>query len=134
MELFHESMTPEQVRAYPVLTLAHIGDGVYELLARSAVLHGGTFQAREAHRRTVALVSAEAQCAAAHRLLDKLDEEEAAVFRRGRNASPKTVPRHAGTRDYAFATGLEALFGYLYLLGRGERILALWDMSREARP
>ena len=134
MELFHESMTPEQVRAYPVLTLAHIGDCVYELLARSAVLHQGAYPAHETHRRTVALVSAEAQQDAARRLLDMMTEEELTVFRRGRNANPKTVPKHAGGEAYAYATGLETLFGWLDLLGRNDRIRELWDASREDRP
>lgn len=120
-------MTPAEVLAYPTLTLAHVGDCVYELLARSHVVHQGAYPAHETHRRTVSLVSAEAQCRAARALLPLLAEDERAVFGRGRNAKPKTVPKHAGTEAYAYATGLEALFGYLYLLGRGERIQTLWQ-------
>ena len=132
LELFRENMTPAQVLAYPTLTLAHVGDCVYELLARSHVVHQGAFPAHETHRRTVALVSAEAQCRAARALLPLLEEDERAVFGRGRNAKPKTIPKHAGAEAYAYATGLEALFGYLYLLGRNGRIQKLWQAALAA--
>lgn len=79
------------------------------------------------HRRTVALVSAPAQARAAEILLPCLTQEELAVYKRGRNAKPKSVPAHATAAEYASATGLEALFGYLYLSGCAERIYALWE-------
>ncbi len=121
-------MTVPQVLAYPTLTLAHVGDCVYELLARSRVVHKGVYKAHETHRRTVALVSAEAQHKAAKAILPMLEEDELSVFGRGRNAKPKTIPKHAGLEAYAYATGLECLFGYLYLLGRNERIDQLWQL------
>lgn len=127
MELFKENMTEAQVRQFPTLTLAHIGDCVYELLARSHVVHEGAFKAAENHRRTVGIVSAEAQHKASMTIIRLLTEDERAVFARGRNSKPKTVPKHAGGEIYAYATAIEALFGYLYLLGRNDRIGFLWQ-------
>lgn len=126
MELFKENKTIEEVREFPTLTLAHIGDGVYELLARSYVINSGVFKASDNHKKTVAIVSAEAQYDAAQSIFDILHDDEKSVFIRGRNSKPKSVPKHAGIKVYAHATGLEALFGYLYLLGRNARIGELW--------
>jgi len=128
LELFKENMPAQEVKQFPTLTLAHIGDCVYELLARSHVIHEGAFKAAETHRRTVAIVSAEAQHKGSEAIYPMLDEEERAVFLRGRNAKPKTVPKHAGYDAYSHATALEALFGYLYLLGRNDRIAELWGV------
>lgn len=132
MELFHQHYTEDQLRALPTLTLAHIGDGVYELLARTAVVEQGSRRVEDAHRATVALVSAPAQARAAERLLPGLSEWEAAVFRHGRNAHFHSVPKHCTLREYAYATGLEALLGALYLTGQRERIAVLWQEILEA--
>ncbi|MEA4921526.1 MAG: ribonuclease III domain-containing protein [Clostridiaceae bacterium] len=121
-------MTREQVGRFPTLTLAHIGDCVYELLARSYVVHLGAYKAYETHRRTVAIVSAESQYKGAKTVLDSLSCDEKAIFGRGRNAKPKSIPRHASPEEYAYATGLEALFGHLYLTGQDQRIQELWDI------
>ena len=126
-ELFRERYDQDTLRAIPVLTLAHIGDGVYELLARSAVVARGGLKVVDAHRQTVALVAAPAQAKAMETLLPGLTEEEHGFFTRGRNAKPKSTPKHCTLREYAYATGLECLFGYLYLLGRNERIDQLWQ-------
>lgn len=126
MELFRENMTEEQVKKYPTLTLAHIGDCVYELLARGHVIKKGVYPVRRTHIETISLVSAEAQRKGALAVIPMLNEKEAAVFTRGRNAKPKTVPKHAGLEAYAYATALETLFGYLYLRGNNERIEELW--------
>lgn len=132
MELFREKYDPDVLRAIPTLTLAHIGDGVYELLARSAVVAEGGLPVEEAHRRTVALVSAPAQAKAMEALLPRLEPEELALFHRGRNAKPHSIPRHCTGKEYAYATGLEALFGALYLAGRTRRVSQLWEMVLEA--
>ena len=129
MELFREHMDIAVVREYPTLTLAHIGDCVYELLARSHVVRSGIFKVSDTHMKTVALVSAEAQHKAAEALLCMLDDEETALFMRGRNAKPKTVPKHAALEEYSYATGLETLFGALYLQGNNNRILELWQAA-----
>lgn len=132
MELFHQHYTEDQLRTLPTLTLAHIGDGVYELLARTVVVEQGSRRVEDAHRATVALVSAPAQAKAAEHLLPGLSEWESAVFRHGRNAHFHSVPKHCTLREYAYATGLEALLGALYLTGQQERIAVLWQEILEA--
>lgn len=130
-ELFREHYEPEALRAVSALTLAHVGDGVYELLARSAVAARGGLKVADAHRQTVALVSAPAQARAMEALLPLLTDEEKRFFTRGRNAKPHTTPRHCTLKEYAWATGLECLFGALYLQGRTDRVLELWNRVLE---
>ena len=111
------------------LTLAFIGDTVWDLLVRSRLLHSRA-RVNSLHRRAVAQVNAGAQARALERLLPHLDPEEEAVLRRGQNAHTKhTAPKNQDPVDYSHATGLEALLGYLYLSGQGERILQLFDIA-----
>ncbi len=123
---FASPLTEAQVHAMNSLALAHVGDAVFELLARLYICgrHGGA--SADLHRDTVTLVNAGAQAVDARRLLPLLTEEEAEVYRRGRNAKVNSVPRHAGLGEYHAATGLEALFGWLYLMGRRERLNVLF--------
>ena len=130
-ELFREHYDTDTLRAIPVLTLAHVGDSVYELLARSAVVARGGLKVVDAHRQTVALVSAPAQAQAMEALLPHLTEAEHAAFARGRNAKPNSTPKHCTLREYAYATGLEVLFGTLYLKGENDRVQELWRMVLE---
>ncbi len=130
-ELFREHFDEQALRAIPVLTLAHVGDGVYELLARSAVVARGGLKVVDAHRQTVALVAAPAQAQAMEHLLPQLTQEEQAVFARGRNAKPHSTPKHCSLKEYAWATGLECLFGWLYLKGDTERVRELWEKTLE---
>ena len=109
-----------------MLGLAHIGDAVYELLTRTRLCGLGVTKVSELHRMTVATVNAPAQAEAAQRILPKLTEEEAAIYRCGRNTKVNSVPRKADIAQYHAATGLEALFGWLYLLGRLDRIGELY--------
>ena len=132
MELFREHLSPAEIGALPTLTLAHVGDAVYELLARGDAVHSGACKVAEAHRRTVALVAAPAQARAAEAILPLLTAEERALFLRGRNTRVHTIPRNASIRDYAWATGLETLMGGLYLSGAGARVQELWVAMREA--
>ena len=119
-------MTQQDINAVSNLGLAHIGDCVYELLARSyIVVHGGLTN-QELHRATVELVSAAAQARAMETLLPLLTEEEMAVYRRGRNTRVNSMPKNAEIRAYHAATGLECLFGWLYLCARHERINELF--------
>ena len=133
MELFREHYSDDRLRAIPTLTLAHIGDAVYELLARSAVADEGGCRVEDAHKRTVAMVSAPAQAKAMGLLLPLLDEWENAAFRRGRNVHLHSIPKHCTAREYAYATGLEALFGALYLAGKTDRVQELWEKAQEAQ-
>ena len=119
-------MSAAEVNRISTLGLAHIGDGVYELLTRTALCLEGHSVAGELHRLTVQHVRAPAQARAAEKLLPLLSEEELAVFKRGRNSRVHGVPQGARVGEYHAATGLEALFGWLYLLGREARIEELF--------
>ena len=131
---FQMNFTPAQVNRISNLGLAHVGDGVYELLCRSYLCARGDQTVLKLHRDTVALVKAPAQAKFADRLKPHLTEEEADYFRRGKNAHTHAAPKAATRQEYAKATGLETLFGALYLLGRTRRINELFDiiMSEEA--
>ena len=111
------------------VTLAYIGDGVYELLVRSMVVsENGSMPAYMLHKKSVDFVCAESQSIGADAILPLLDEDEEAIYRRGRNSTSSKVPKHAYPRDYRKATGVEALFGYLYLFGRQKRIQELFEL------
>ncbi|MCC8048083.1 MAG: ribonuclease III [Oscillospiraceae bacterium] len=121
-------LPPERIKSVSSLGLAHIGDCVWELMVRSWLLWSGKATAVGLHRATVAHVSASAQAKAVDIMLPSLTEEELAVFRRGRNAHVNTVPKNAKLSDYHAATGLETLWGWLYLNGRRERLGELFAM------
>ena len=124
-------MTPQEIGAVSNLGLAHIGDCVYELLVRSYIVaHGGVTNQRM-HALTVDMVKAPAQAAAMERLLPLLTEEERAVYLRGRNTRVRSVPKNVELGQYHAATGLECLFGWLYLRGEHARINELFDVIVE---
>lgn len=125
---FFPEMSVQDVNKISMLGLAHVGDAVYELLYRSKLCTDGHTAVAEMHRMTVAFVRAEAQAEAAAKLLPVLTTEEASVYKRGRNAKVNSVPHNADIGQYHAATGLEALFGWLYLLGRTERINELFNI------
>lgn len=129
--LFEMNMTLQQVNAISNLGLAHIGDGVYELLCRSYLCRNGGKTVRNLHRDSVALVKAPAQARYADKLLPSLTEEEMSFFRRGKNAHSHAAPKSATPQEYSKATGLEALFGALYLLGRRDRLNELFWIAME---
>lgn len=108
------------------LDLAFVGDGVYGLLVREMLARDGSRPVGELHRMAVAYVNATAQAAAYDRIAPLLTEQEQAVYRRGRNGEAHP-PKNANPGDYAKATGLEALFGYLYLNGAQERVRELFE-------
>ncbi|MEG1874590.1 MAG: ribonuclease III domain-containing protein [Angelakisella sp.] len=114
-------MVPDPQLLSP-LNLAFVGDGVYELLVRQHLAARGSMPMGRLHSKTVAMVCAEAQSRAAEVLLPLLTEEEEGFFKRGRNASSAGVPRHSDPAQYRRATGVETLFGWLYLVNRTERI------------
>lgn len=125
---FFPEMPVQDVNKISMLGLAHVGDAVYELLYRSKLCTDGHTAVAEMHRMTVAFVRAEAQAEAAAKLLSVLTQEEMSVYKRGRNAKVNSVPHNADIGQYHAATGLEALFGWLYLLGRTERINELFNI------
>ena len=124
-------MSEQEVNRISMLGLAHVGDGVYELLVRTRLCVEGHLAAGELHKLTVAQVKAPAQARVMERLLPRLTEEELALYKRGRNTHVHGVPQGAKVGEYHAATGLEALFGWLYLLGRSERVQELFAAAME---
>ena len=119
------------VRMYSPLTLALMGDCVFEIVIRSIVVERGNRQAGSLHKIKSSVVNAKVQARMIEALMEELTEEERAVYKRGRNAKPHTVAKNASVNDYRKATGLEALFGYLYLSGQEDRILELTKRGLE---
>lgn len=109
------------------LALAHIGDSVFEIMARSYLATTGVATSKNLHRETVLLVNATTQAHDARLIEPMLLEHELSVFKRGRNSKPKTVPKSSCREDYALATALESLFGYLYLRQEYDRINELFE-------
>ena len=130
-DYFHMELAPDELRAISSIGLAHVGDAVYEVLVRSWLCAQGKATGKGLHRATVELVCAPKQAELAEKILPVLTEEEQAVFKRGRNANVHTIPQHASRAQYAQATALEALFGWLYLQGKKERINELFGLMME---
>ena len=128
---FQMEMTPAQVNQITNLGLAHVGDGVYELLCRTHLCAQGNKTVLKLHRDTVEMVKAPAQAKFADKLLPHLSEEELSYFRRGKNAHTHAAPKAASRLEYAKATGLETLFGALYLMGRTGRLNELFQQMLE---
>lgn len=133
LELIKQSFELKEVdiRTYSPLTLAYIGDGVFDLIIRTVVVERGNEPANKLHHKTVKYVKAETQAVMIEALLPDLAQEELAVYKRGRNAKSYTSAKNASISDYRKATGLEALVGYLYLTGRPERIMELIKLGLE---
>ena len=120
MDYFKLDMPRDELLSMSSLGLAHLGDGVFEVMVRSWLCLRGKARPRDLH-----------QAAAVERLLPILTEEEAGVYRRGRNTAPHSVPKAASRAQYQSATGLEALFGWLYLQGRTDRLNELFQLIME---
>lgn len=130
--LFEITMTKQQIDAISNLGLAHIGDCVWELLCRSRLCCMGEKTVGQLHHDTIALVKAPAQARFADKIVPLLTEEEHAYYRRGKNSHVHAVPKGATPQEYAKATGLEALFGALYLAGRKDRANELFQAAMAA--
>ena len=126
-ELFH--LEDQDLRSYSPLTLAYIGDGVYELVIRTILVKKGNCPVNRLHKKASSLVKAWAQSAIMEVIDEKLTPEELSVYRRGRNAHSPTMAKHATMADYRRATGFEALMGYLYLKEDYTRMLTLIRMG-----
>lgn len=114
------------------ITLAFVGDSVFELLVRERLLQKGSMPARKLHQLAVRKVNASAQAAAFHTLEAELNEEERSILMRGRNANTSKVPKSCTPDDYRKATAIETLFGYLYLKGETGRLAQLFSLLDEA--
>ena len=126
-ELFH--LEDQDLRSYSPLTLAYIGDGVYELIIRTILVKKGNCPVNRLHKKASSLVKAGAQSAIMEVIEEELTPEELSVYRRGRNAHSPTIAKHATMADYRRATGFEALMGYLYLKEDYTRMLTLVRMG-----
>lgn len=126
-ELFH--LEDQDLRSYSPLTLAYIGDGVYELIIRTILVKKGNCPVNRLHKKASSLVKAGAQSAIMEVIEEELTPEELSVYRRGRNAHSPTMAKHATMADYRRATGFEALVGYLYLKEDYTRMLTLVRMG-----
>ena len=121
------NLDKQDICSYSPLTLAYIGDAVYELVIRSMILTEGNAPVNKLHKRSSGLVKAETQAKICKMFLEKelLTEDELRIYKRGRNAQSYTKAKNASMVDYRMATGFEALIGYLYLLGKSDRMMEL---------
>lgn len=129
LELF--GLEEQDIRTYSPLTLAYLGDAVYELIVRTVLVEKKNKQPEKLHKAATKIVKAETQALMAEALKESLTEEELSVYKRGRNAKAVTRAKNATMSEYRRATGFEALMGYLYLQDRTERMLELVRMGIE---
>ena len=129
MENFFEmNMTKAEIDAISNLGLAHMGDCVYEMLVRSYLCAQGNKTVAQLHKQTITMVKATYQAAFVDKMLPLLNEDEMTHYRRGKNSHVHAVPKSATPAQYAKATGLEALFGYLFLSGKKERANEIFNL------
>lgn len=127
-DYFHLNAERDTLLSLSSLGLAHLGDSVFEVMVRSWMVLQGKAKPKDLHRATVKYVSAPAQATRLEKILPQLTQDEADVFRRGRNTAPHSIPKAASRGEYQAATGLEALFGWLYLQGRTDRLNELFEL------
>ncbi len=130
-DYFELNLSRDELMNVSSLGLAHLGDAVFEVMVRSWVCTHGTARIKDLHKQTVGYVTAPAQARMAERIQPLLTEEEADVFRRGRNAAPHSIAKSATRSQYQTATALEALFGWLWLQGRRDRLNGLFGAMME---
>lgn len=128
IDMDREYLSEREANNYSPLSLAFLGDSVYDTLVREHLLRQANMPVAKLHSAKVKLVCAEFQSDAYDKLAEVLTEREIAVLKRGRNATGNTVPKHAEAAQYRRATAVESLFGYLFLTGRNERIRELFGI------
>ena len=136
IEKFFDEISTEfsiKPNEYSPLNLAYIGDAVFEIFVRSIILKKGNMPVNQLHKFSKEIVNAKAQAEMFDKIKDKVSDEELAVLKRGRNAESFTSAKNASITDYRHATGLEALFGYLYIKGDFQRLNEIFDMCIEGR-
>lgn len=121
----------KDIRTYSPLTLAYIGDSIYDLVIRSILVNKGNIPVNKLHQRASQVVKAQTQATMILALMDELTDEEKDWYRRGRNSKPHTKAKNASTMDYLEATGFEAVMGYLYLTDDMDRICELVNRGIE---
>lgn len=129
-ELLIESknVSASDIRMYNPLVLAYIGDSVYDTFIRTMLVSDGSIQVKKLHKRAIRFVQAKAQAEITEELHNILTEEEQDIVRRGRNTKSSSVPKNADINDYRYATGFEALVGYLYLIGNTKRLIEIFEL------
>ncbi|HOD93258.1 MAG TPA: ribonuclease III domain-containing protein [Clostridia bacterium] len=120
--MFFKDLNVKDIADMPVLSLAYIGDAVYDLYVREHLLVKGCFKPLDLHKMTVAIVNAKSQKHSLMDIMELLDEKELNLVQRGRNAKSKSKPKNADAADYSYATALEVLVGYLYINKEYERL------------
>lgn len=123
----------KDIRTYSPLTLAFLGDAVYELIIRTLVVGKGNTSPAKLHKTSSSFEKAAAQSALLDRIEEELTDDEMDFVRRGRNSKPRTMAKNASTKDYLKATGLETLIGYLYIKGDEERLFYLMEKGMEGK-
>ena len=123
------NIEPKDIRTYSPLTLAYIGDAIFDVVIRSILVNKGNTAVNKLHQRASSVVKAPTQAKMAAALMDDFTEAEADWYRRGRNSKPHTKAKNASTMDYLEATGFEAVMGYLYLTGNMDRICELVSLG-----
>ncbi len=118
-------LSAQDIRTYSPLTLAYIGDAVYDLVIRSVLVNRGNTAVNNLHKKASAIVKAPTQAALIAAVMEDLTEEEKDIYRRGRNSKPHTKAKNASTMEYLDATGFEAVIGFLYLAGDMDRAMDL---------
>lgn len=119
----------KDIRSYSALKLAYLGDAVFEIIIRTLIIERTGGPVKNLHKKTSTLVNAKAQAELALAMQEYLTETELSAFRHGRNAKTSSVAKHADIHDYRLATGLEALFGYLYMTGQSSRAIELLELA-----
>ncbi len=122
-------ITDKEIDAFPIITLAFVGDSVQTLYERTAVCYAGCAKPNVLHKMVSKKVSAVAQADAMKNLLDCLNEREMDIYKRARNVSPHTLPKHVDQNVYRVATGFEAVIGYLYLTGEADRLEEILSLA-----
>ena len=131
MYYFHLQENKEEILKISNLGLAYLGDAVFEIMVRSWLCLHGKMTSKGLHKAAIGYVAAPAQAGMVEKIMSQLTEEEQDVFRRGRNTKPHSIPKAAKREEYQAATGLEALFGWLYLRGEIPRLNYLFSMMME---
>ncbi|ABR50572.1 ribonuclease III [Alkaliphilus metalliredigens QYMF] len=127
----NQSKKVQEVRAIPPLVLAYIGDAIFEVYVRNHLITQTKMLVGAYHRDAIGYVKAQSQATIVRTLEAELSEEEWRVIKKGRNQKPATVPKNADLMDYKYATGFEALIGYLFYMGKTERLMEVMSRSME---
>lgn len=126
--LENKGLSDSDIRMYNPLVLAYVGDSVYDTFIRTMLVSNGSVQVNKLHKKSIKFVSAKAQAEITEQLYNILTEDEQDIVRRGRNTKSNSVPKNADMNDYRYATGFEALIGYLYLIGNTKRLMELFGI------